>query len=69
LVAGGIVPITGRDQRFRRTGVELAALAGGGLFKNRASAAETRQPGTWAVLLVHPDGIISTTNAGAEWLG
>jgi len=61
LVAGGIAPITGPQiSASQNPELELAALAGGGLFKIVQAPLE---PGsqTWAVLLVHPDGIISTT--------
>jgi hypothetical protein len=40
--------------------LQLGALGGGGLFK---TVQAPLNPGsqTWAVLLVHPDGIVSTT--------
>lgn len=61
LVAGGIAPITAvQIKSSENPELELAALAGGGLFKVVQAPLE---PGsqTWAVLLVHPEGIVSTT--------
>ncbi|MEB3351817.1 MAG: hypothetical protein VKM01_05770 [Cyanobacteriota bacterium] len=61
LVAGGITAV-GNDQlaALDSPDIELAALGGGGLFKSvQAPLAPGSQ--TWAVLLVHPDGIVSAT--------
>jgi len=40
--------------------VELGALGGGGLFKT-VQAPYTPGEQTWAVLLVHPQGIVTAT--------
>jgi hypothetical protein len=61
VAAGGIAAITPEQISALETpNLELAALGGGGLFK---SVQAPLKPGsqTWAVLLVHPKGIISTT--------
>ncbi|WP_094556103.1 hypothetical protein [Synechococcus sp. 1G10] len=61
VAAGGIAAITPEQISALETpDLELAALGGGGLFK---SVQAPLKPGsqTWAVLLVHPKGIISTT--------
>jgi hypothetical protein len=61
LVAGGIAPITPQQQAVMVSpSMELGALGGGGLFK---TVQAPLSPGsqTWAVLLVHPDGIVSAT--------
>ncbi len=61
LVAGGIAPITPQQQAAMVSpSMELGALGGGGLFK---TVQAPLSPGsqTWAVLLVHPDGIVSAT--------
>ena len=61
VAAGGIAAIT-PDQisASQSPSLELAALGGGGVFK---TVQAPLQPGsqTWAVLLVHPKGIVSTT--------
>ena len=43
-----------------RPDLPLAPQAGGGLFK---SVQAPQQPGsqTWAVMLVHPDGVVTAT--------
>ena len=43
-----------------RPNLPLAPLGGGGLFK---SVQAPQQPGsqTWAVMLVHPDGVVTAT--------
>jgi hypothetical protein len=61
VAAGGIAAITPEQISALETpDLELAALGGGGLFK---SVQAPLKPGsqTWAVLLVHPKGIVSTT--------
>jgi hypothetical protein len=40
--------------------LELAALAGGGVFKV-VQAPQTPGVQTWAVLLVHPKGVVTAT--------
>ena len=61
LSAGGITAITPQQQATMASpSMELGALGGGGLFK---IVQAPLSPGsqTWAVLLVHPDGIVSAT--------
>ncbi len=61
LAAGGIAAITPQQQASMASpSLELGALGGGGLFK---IVQAPLSPGsqTWAVLLVHPDGIVSAT--------
>ncbi len=61
VAAGGITAITPEQISALQTpDLELAALGGGGLFK---TVQAPLKPGsqTWAVLLVHPKGIVSTT--------
>jgi hypothetical protein len=61
LAAGGIVAITPQQQlAMASPSMELGALGGGGLFKI-VRAPFTPGSQTWAVLLVHPDGIVSAT--------
>ena len=61
LVAGGLIDLT--DEQLsaqKRPNLPLAPQAGGGLFK---SVQAPQQPGsqTWAVMLVHPDGVVTAT--------
>jgi hypothetical protein len=61
VAAGGIAAITpAQISASQSPDLELAALGGGGVFK---TVQAPLQPGsqTWAVLLVHPQGIVSTT--------
>ena len=61
LSAGGITAITPQQQATMASpSMELGSLGGGGLFK---IVQAPLSPGsqTWAVLLVHPDGIVSAT--------
>ncbi len=61
VAAGGIAAITPRQiSALEAPDLELAALGGGGLFK---TVQAPLSPGsqTWAVLLVHPKGIVSAT--------
>jgi hypothetical protein len=61
IAAGGIVALSG-DQvaALDNPELQLGALGGGGLFKTvQAPFAPGEQ--TWAVLLVHPEGIVSAT--------
>ena len=58
VVAGAIQPVTaGELLRLQTPDLQLEALGGGGLFK---SVQAPYQPGsqTWAVLLVHPKGLV-----------
>ena len=61
LVAGGLIDLT--DEQLsaqKRPNLPLAPQAGGGLFK---SVRAPQQPGsqTWALMLVHPDGVVTAT--------
>jgi hypothetical protein len=61
VVAGSLKPVTaGELLRLRTPDLQLEALGGGGIFK---SAQAPYQPGsqTWAVLLVHPKGIVAAS--------
>ncbi|MEB3266885.1 MAG: hypothetical protein VKN13_09785 [Cyanobacteriota bacterium] len=61
LVAGGIAAVTAEQQAAMASpAIELGALGGGGLFK---TVQAPLSPGSqlWAVLLVHPDGIVSAS--------
>ena len=61
MLAGGLVQLTA-DQLSAQIypNVSLAPLAGGGLFK---SVQAPQRPGsqTWALMLVHPDGVVTAT--------
>ncbi len=61
VAAGGIVALTPQQvAALESPDLQLGALGGGGLFKTvQAPLAPGSQ--TWAVLLVHPDGIVSAT--------
>jgi len=61
VVAGALKPVTaGEFLRMQPPDLQLEALGGGGIFK---SAQAPYQPGTqtWAVLLVHPKGIVAAS--------
>ena len=61
VVAGAIKPVSAAELlQFRSPDLPLEALAGGGLFK---SVQAPYQPGsqTWAVLLVHPRGVVAAS--------
>jgi hypothetical protein len=61
VVAGAIKPVSaGELLRLQTPDLQLEALGGGGLFK---SVQAPFQPGsqTWAVLLVHPKGIVAAS--------
>jgi hypothetical protein len=61
LVAGGLLALTPQQvAAMESPSIDLAALGGGGLFK---SVQAPYSPGsqTWAVLLVHPKGLITAT--------
>ena len=61
LVAGGLIDLTDEQLSAQlRPSLPLAPLGGGGLFK---SVQAPQQPGsqTWAVMLVHPDGVVTAT--------
>jgi len=61
IAAGGLVALTGQQvNALESPNLQLGALGGGGLFK---SVQAPFSPGaqTWAILLVHPKGIVSAT--------
>ena len=61
LVAGGLIDLTDEQLTAQmRPNLQLAPQMGGGLFK---SVQAPQQPGsqTWAVMLVHPDGVVTAT--------
>ncbi|MEB3276807.1 MAG: hypothetical protein VKM92_07565 [Cyanobacteriota bacterium] len=61
LVAGGLLALSSRQTTaMEAPRLELDALGGGGLFKT-VQAPYTPGEQTWAVLLVHPKGIVSAT--------
>jgi len=61
LVAGGIAPVTPQQvAAMESPPLELGALGGGGLFKT-VRAPQTPGSQTWAVLLVHPQGVVAAT--------
>nr|WP_231605505.1 hypothetical protein [Synechococcus sp. CBW1006] len=61
VVAGGIVPLTAEQlSAVESPDLQLGALGGGGLFKV-VQAPTTPGSQTWAILLVHPEGIVSAT--------
>lgn len=61
LVAGGLQALTSQQvASMESPPLELSALAGGGLFKT-VQAPYSPGSQTWAVLLVHPRGVVSTT--------
>ena len=61
LVAGGLINLTDEQLLAQmRPNLPLAPQGGGGLFK---SVQAPLQPGSqsWAVMLVHPDGVVTAT--------
>ncbi|MFZ0408487.1 MAG: hypothetical protein WAM11_10305 [Cyanobium sp.] len=61
LVAGGLLALTAQQvAAMESPSLDLAALGGGGLFKT-VQAPYSPGSQTWAVLLVHPKGVISAT--------
>ncbi|MCT0224810.1 hypothetical protein KQ310_06535 [Synechococcus sp. CS-1328] len=61
VAAGGIVPLTAEQlSAVESPDLQLGALGGGGLFKT-VQAPTTPGSQTWAILLVHPKGIVSAT--------
>jgi hypothetical protein len=61
LVAGGISAVSGQQRNSLATpSMELGALGGGGLFKT-VQAPFSAGSQTWALLLVHPKGVVSAT--------
>ena len=61
VAAGGLMALsTGQTTALESPRLELTALGGGGLFKT-VQAPYSPGEQTWAVLLVHPKGIVSAT--------
>jgi hypothetical protein len=61
IAAGGLVALTGQQvNALESPDLQLGALGGGGLFKS-VQAPFTPGSQTWAILLVHPKGIVSAT--------
>jgi hypothetical protein len=61
IVAGGLIELTDQQlDTLSRPNLQLAPLGGGGLFK---SVRAPQRPGsqTWALMLVHPDGVVTAT--------
>ena len=61
LTAGGITALSPEQvSALESPSIELGALGGGGLFK---TVQAPLRPGsqTWAVLLVHPQGVVSAS--------
>jgi hypothetical protein len=61
IVAGGLIELT--DQQLTtlsQPNLRLAPLGGGGLFK-RVQAPQRPGSQTWALMLVHPDGVVTAT--------
>lgn len=61
LVSAGLIDLTKKQvEQQIRPNVPLAPMGGGGLFK---SVQAPQLPGsqTWALLLVHPDGVVTAT--------
>ena len=61
MVAGGLIALTPVQVSLQSTPeIQLAPMHGGGLFKS-VQAPFTPGSQTWAVMLVHPDGVITVT--------
>lgn len=61
LLAGGITAVTSQQlASLESPSIELGALGSGGLFKT-VQAPFSPGDQTWAVLLVHPRGVVTTT--------
>ena len=61
VIAGGLMALTSSQTKaMDMPRLELGALGGGGLFKT-VQAPYTPGEQTWAVLLVHPKGIVTAT--------
>ena len=61
IAAGGLVALTGQQvNALESPELQLGAMGGGGLFKS-VQAPYTPGSQTWAILLVHPKGIVSAT--------
>ena len=61
LVAAGLIDLTQQQVEDQlRPNLPLAPMAGGGLFKS-VQAPQTPGSQTWALMLVHPDGVVTAT--------
>ena len=61
VLAGGLMELRGEQAvGGLRSNIQLEPLGGGGLFK-RVQAPQAPGVQTWAVMLVHPDGVVTAT--------
>ena len=61
LVAAGLTDLTQQQVEDQlRPNLRLAPMGGGGLFKS-VQAPQTPGSQTWALMLVHPDGVVTAT--------
>ena len=61
LVAAGLIDLTQQQVEDQlRPNLHLAPMGGGGLFKS-VQAPQTPGSQTWALMLVHPDGVVTAT--------
>ena len=61
LVAAGLIDVTQQHVASQlRPNLPLAPMGGGGLFKS-VQAPQTPGSQTWALMLVHPDGVVTAT--------
>ena len=61
LVAAGLIDLTQQQVEDQlRPNLPLAPMGGGGLFKS-VQAPQVPGAQTWAVMLVHPDGVVTAT--------
>ena len=61
LVAAGLIDVTQQHVANQfRPNLPLAPMGGGGLFKS-VQAPQTSGSQTWALMLVHPDGVVTAT--------
>ena len=61
MLAGGLVQINGESgTASAQPSIQLEPLGGGGLYK-RVQAPQAPGNQTWAVMLVHPDGVVTAT--------
>ena len=61
LVAAGLIDVTQQHVANQlRPNLPLAPMGGGGLFKS-VQAPQTPGSQTWALMLVHPDGVVTAT--------
>jgi hypothetical protein len=61
VAAGGLIELTPDQRQEQRPPlVQLAPLGGGGLFK-QVQAPQQSGVQAWAVMLIHPDGVVTAT--------